>query len=359
MSNKVKVSVIVLNWNGRRFLEACLESLLGQSFRDFEIVLVDNGSTDGSVDFIKERYAANLALESQPCLRLVALPKNTGFAGGNLAGLPACNVEAEYIVTLNNDTCTAADWLEKLVIAMDSQPQTEYWGAACGPMLFQSSQHDQPIIAAAGIAVYRNGLAMDGQVGQLYQPDEKVREVFGPCAGAALYRREALAEVGFFDKAFFAYLEDADLAWRLRLNGWRTLYVPMAKVWHAYSGTGGQGSPFKNYQLGRNRVWVLLKNWPASLWLRYLPQVLLYDLAASLYTIAQRNPQPIKGRLAALHPRYLKRIWSQRRAIQQSRAVSLAEIERWLQPSPSLTSNLHLRKRVNTLVSSQPEKVEI
>lgn len=349
MTDKIKVSVIVLNWNGKQFLESCLNSLFAQTFRDFEIILVDNGSTDGSADYIYSEYAPNIAAVASPRVRLVALPKNRGFAGGNLAGLNACDRDSEYIATLNNDTIAEPDWLEKLVGAIEGKPATENWGAACGPMLFQSSQQNKPIIAAAGIEVYRNGLAMDGQVGQIYQPSETNQEVFGPCAGAALYRREALAEVGFFDNAFFAYLEDADLAWRLRLSGWRTLYVPTAKVWHEYSGTSGQGSPFKNYQLGRNRLWVLLKNWPIALWLHYLPQVLLYDIAASAYTLAQRNPQPAKGRLAALHPRHLKRILAQRTDIQQNRTVSLTEIERWLQPSPSLLNNLNLRRRVDKL----------
>ena len=212
------------------------------------------------------------------------------------------------------------------------------WAAACGPMLFASSQFESvPIIAAAGIEVYRNGLAMDGKVGlPLDARDTEASEVFGPCAGAALYNRRALDEVSFFDPAFFAYLEDADLAWRLRLAGWHTLYVPQAHVWHEYSGTSGQNSPFKNFQLGRNRVWTILKNMPGRLLLRHLPAILLYDFAASLYTLRQGNRNAALGRLAALKPKELERVWQQRRQIQKQRTASLTDIEAWLLPSPPL-----------------------
>ena len=354
MSNDVQVSLIVLNWNGRRFLEPCLSSLFGQTFLDFEIVLVDNGSNDGSVEFLETQFNPYLTPDSKPSFKLVKLTHNTGFAGGNLAGLAVCNPASRYIATLNNDTIAAPGWLEKLVAALDAQMSavvTTSWAAACGPMLFTSSQSDGvPTIAAAGIEIYRNGLAMDGKVGQpLDERETATREVFGPCAGAALYNRRALDEVGFFDPAFFAYLEDADLAWRLRLAGWHTLYVPQAQVWHEYSGTSGQNSPFKNFQLGRNRVWTILKNMPGRLLLRHLPAILLYDFAASLYTLREGNRNAALGRLAALKPKELGRVWQQRRQIQKQHTVSLTEIEAWLLPNPPLLRNVQLRQKVDKL----------
>jgi GT2 family glycosyltransferase len=348
----------------------------------FEIVLVDNGSYDGSVEFLRSQYAPYLEPDSRPYLNLIALPTNTGFAGGNLAGLAACSPTSRYIATLNNDTIADPAWLERLVEALNQKnpPRElelesekekngiEKWGAACGPMLFMDNQNENepnvqpanPTVAAAGIEVYRNGLALDGKVGQklntlaMSTPTATFSEVFGPCAGAALYSRSALAEVGFFDEAFFAYLEDSDLAWRLRLRGWRTLYVPSAQVWHEYSGTGGQGSPFKNFQLGRNRVWTILKNMPTRLLLSHLPAILLYDGAASVYTLSQRKWQPLRGRLAALHPRHLNRVWRQRQQIQRQRTTSLTELAGWLQPSPTLFSNVRLQRKVDTLAIKQP-----
>lgn len=356
MSTEVEISVIVLNWNGLRYLQTCLPDLIAQTFRKFEIVLVDNGSRDGSVEWLEAHFNEHLTRQLQPYLKLVALPENTGFAGGNLAGLAACDPTSRYIATLNNDTLVDAQWLEQLKLNLDRQIGQEpdkRWGAACGPMLFSSTQHTIPTIAAAGIEVFRNGLALDGKVGQ---PLETFRqsplEVFGPCAGAALYSRQALDEVGFFDPAFFAYLEDADLAWRLKLAGWHTLYVASAQVWHIYSGTGGQNSPFKNFQLGRNRLWTIFKNMPGPLLFRNLPAILLYDLAASFYTLMQGNQQPLRGRLAALHPRHWKRVWRQRQQIQRSRTTELVEIESWLKPNLPLWGNMRLRKKVDNLATT-------
>lgn len=343
------VSLIILNWNGQRFLAKCLNSLKTQTFRDFEIVLVDNGSKDGSIAFLKENFGDWLAAETWPRLRLLELADNTGFSGGNLAGLAKCDPASHYIATLNNDTQADPAWLETLVTALEKDASL---GAACGPILFASQQNQKPPrIAAVGIEVRRNGLALDRKLGEPWPLDEPPVEVFGPCAGAALYRRAALEQVGFFDPAFFAYLEDADLAWRLRLAGWRTLYLPGVPVWHEYSGTGGQGSPFKNFQLGRNRPWVMLKNWPRTLLLKHFFSITGYDLAASLYTLFKGDFQPTRGRLAAFAPKHLKRLWRQRREIQRSRKVSTNELEKWLQPAPGLRENLRLRESADKLAA--------
>ena len=237
----VKVSIIILNWNGKVFLKPCLDALRAQTYRAFEVVLVDNGSRDGSAELVRQEYADWLAEGS---LKLVELTRNTGFSGGNLEGLKRANPSSRYIATLNNDTEVDPRWLETLVEGLERREPE--WASACGPLLFAS---DTSRIASAGIEVRRNGLALDRRVGESWQPGEAEEEIFGVCAGAALYRREALEQVGFFDEAFFAYLEDADLAWRLRLAGYRALYLPGANVRHRHSGTGKQGSPFKSFQL--------------------------------------------------------------------------------------------------------------
>ncbi len=348
-----EVSIIILNWNGRGYLEPCLNALRAQTFEAgrFEIVLVENGSSDGSAAWVRERFGDWLTEDAQPRLKLIELTENRGFAGGNLAGLEHCHPSARYIATLNNDTQAEPGWLAALVAALETHPAVQGWAAAGGAMLFaadyQSEEGIAPRIASAGIEVRRDGLALDRRIGQTSGKDEREEEIFGVCAGAALYRREVIEQVVFFDPAFFAYLEDADLAWRLRLVGWRSLYVPDALVWHEYSGTGKQGSPFKSFQLGRNRIWTILKNWPTRLLLRHGFSILFYDLAASAYTLAKRDIHPLRGRLAALHPGHLRRILAQRKQIQARRSVPIAKLESWLGRSASPVEMLNLRRAVN------------
>lgn len=340
-------SVIVLNWNGKRFLKTCLDALRIQTFREFEVLLVDNGSTDGSVDYIRKEFADWLGRSDMPRLRLISLPENTGFSGGNAAGLETADPASKYIVTLNNDTEAALDWLHKLVEGIEKAGPS--FGAICGPMLFSS---EQATIASAGIEMQKNGLAIDRLLGAKWDRTAPPEEIFGPSAGAALYRRSALETCGFFDTEFFAYLEDADLAWRLRLTGWRTLYLPGAAVWHDYSGTGGQGSAFKNFQLGRNRFWVILKNWPLGLLRRYWWQILKYDLAACAYTLYTRNYEATKGRLTALKKNHLQRLKTQRRSIQRSRVTPIRDLDKWLAEPTSLREMLNLKKTTDHLAAA-------
>jgi GT2 family glycosyltransferase len=343
---KIDTSVIVLNWNGRAFLEPCLASLFRQTYRNFEIVLVDNGSSDGSVEFVRERFSPYLSTEMLPRLKIVAQAENLGFAGGNLVGMAEANPQTAFIATLNNDAIAEPEWLEILLKCLKALPQRERWGAICGYLLFEKAK----TINSAGIEVYRNGLTLDRLIGQKPQFSGDNQEVFGASAGAAIYRREAIEDAGgFFDDLFFAYLEDADLAWRLRLRGWKTLFVPEEKalVWHAHSGTGKQGSPFKSFQLGRNRWWVILKNTPPKILLKTLPSILFYDFSASVYLLLKGDLAAIRGRLAAFNPQKLLKIWETRQMIQKYRTAPDAEIQQWLKSSPSPLASLKLRKTVD------------
>lgn len=375
MTARPEVSIIILNWNGRGYLEPCLTSLRAQTLDSsrFEIVLIDNGSTDGSIQWLHTQYKTWIEDETNyPRLKLIELPQNLGFSNGNLIGLEHCDPASRYIATLNNDTQAEPNWLATLVTALENYPAAENWAAAGGAMLFASgmsqtltSKESQnpdylpPTIASAGIEVRRNGLALDRRIGEKLGENEQVEEIFGVCAGAAIYRREVLEQIGFFDPAFFAYLEDADLAWRLRLTGWRSLYVPGALVWHEYSGTGKQGSPFKSFQLGRNRVWTILKNWPAALLLRHLPAILCYDLAASAYTLlVQRDLHPLRGRLAALRLKHLRRIFVQRQQVQRQRTVKPADLEKWLGRSASPLEMLALRRIADESATKISQKAE-
>jgi len=276
------VSIAIVNWNGLHYLRDCLISLEAQTFTDFEVIVVDNGSTDGSVEWVTQHV---------PRVRLIHNTTNVGFAAANNQAIRAS--AAPYIVTLNNDTRLDPDWLAVLVAAAEAHPDV---GMCASKMLFA----DRPdVINSTGIRLDPVGIAWDRRGGEADIGDEREPiEVFGPCAGAALYRRSMLEQIGLFDEDFFAYLEDVDLAWRARLAGWRCLYVPAARVHHVHSATSVEGSPLKSYLLGRNKVWLIAKDYPILRLLIWLPLILLYDMAAVVFAlIARRDVYALKGRL--------------------------------------------------------------
>ncbi len=277
--------IIIPNWNGRALLGDCLAALRAQTHQDFEIVVIDNGSSDGSVEWLRANW---------PAARLIANDANRGFAAAINQGIQASS--SRYVATLNNDTQADPTWLAALVEAIES---AERIGMCASKMVFADRPH---IINSTGICVDKAGIAWDRRGGE---PDDEREsqpvEVFGPCAGAALYRRAMLDEIGLFDEAFFAYLEDVDMAWRARRAGWRCLYAPAARVLHCHSATGVEGSPFKSFHLGRNKVWLIVRNYPfKQLWM-YAPLVALYDAAAVMYALAaRRDIHALRGRLAGL-----------------------------------------------------------
>jgi hypothetical protein len=285
--------VAIANWNGRQYLKNCLISLEEQTFREFEVIVVDNASTDGSVEMLQTHF---------PRVRVVRNAENLGFAAANNQAIRLS--DAPFVATLNNDTEAEAGWLAALVDVMEKNPGA---GACASKMLFA----DRPsIVNSAGIAVDRAGIAWDRLGGEPDVPGEtESEEVFGACAGAALYRRAMLDEVGLFDEDFFAYLEDVDLAWRAQAAGWRALYVPSARVVHHHSGTSVEGSPFKSRLLGRNKVWLVAKNYPWPHWLWYGPAVIVYDLGSVMVALSQGDVNPAVGRWQGLMglPRMLNR----------------------------------------------------
>jgi GT2 family glycosyltransferase len=263
---------------------------------------VDNGSGDGSV-----ATAEQLARRYDIPLRTVENETNRGFS-------PACNqgiaaATGHWLVLLNNDTRPEPNWLEMLVNTAESAPDV---GMVASKML-RATHPEQ--IDSAGIAVDWMGIVWDWRGGEVDQPDETdVVEVFGPCGGAALYSREMLKAVGTFDEDFFAYMEDVDLAWRARLAGWRCLLQPQARVLHDHSATLGHTSPRKRFLLGRNKVWLLVKNYPDPWFTLYLPLLLAYDAMAATYGLASQGDWVAwQGRLAGL--RQIRRFWRKRREI--------------------------------------------
>ncbi|MDA8430803.1 MAG: glycosyltransferase family 2 protein [Geobacteraceae bacterium] len=314
-------SVIILTWNGRRFLDDCLGSLAGQTCRDFETILVDNGSSDGSAAYVREMY---------PWVRLVGLPENVGFAEGNNRGLELAR--GAYIVTLNNDTKADSRFLEELLQPALHNPDI---GMVAAKML---NFFDPGRIDSVGAKAAVNGMGYNIGAGERDRGQfDAPAGVFGPCAGAALYRRTMLDEVGFFDPDFFAYYEDLDLAWRGRLAGWRSVSAPRAVVLHVHSATSGKMSPFTLYQVQRNKWFTLVKNWPLALLLYRLPLILLFDLAAFLLAFLRgRTGAAMRARLDVL--RNLPRLLARRRIVQANRRLTTTEVARLLVPADKALS---------------------
>jgi len=243
------VSVIIVNFDGLHHLKECLDSLRVQTFRDFETILVDNASTDGSAEFVKEHY---------PEVMVVRNGKNLGYGGGNNAGIRVS--QGRYVVLLNNDTKADARWLQRLREVAD-RDQTVGMCASKIMNYYQSGIFDN-----TGLLMYRDGVArgrgrLEKDSGQ-YDSEE---EVFFPSGCAGLYKREMMDEIGLFDEDFFLYMDDVDIGLRGRLAGWRCVYVPGAVVYHKYSATTEPYSPLKAYLVERNRIWVVMKYFPVRM----------------------------------------------------------------------------------------------
>lgn len=298
------VSVIILNWNGRTYLDDCLNSLNAQKFRDFEVVLVENGSLDGSAEYVRKQF---------PWVRLLALSQNTGFAEGNNRGLNEAS--GEFIVTLNNDTKVEPEFLEELLKPALEHPRV---GMVAPKML---NFIDRGRIDSVGIEATTAGMGLNRGVGEQDNGQFDVSTtVFGPCAGAALYRKQMLNEIGFFDSDFFAYYEDLDLAWRGRMAGWEAITAPLAVVYHVHSASSGRMTPFTIYQVQRNKWYVLLKNWSTPLLLRHCLRIVAFDAAALLLAVLRGRCTPaLRARLHLL--RDLPRLLRKRREVANLRKI--------------------------------------
>jgi GT2 family glycosyltransferase len=243
------VSAIVVNWNGIECVEKCLASLLSQTWPALEIIVVDNGSTDGSRELVRSRYGARITV--------IDSPVNLGFAGGNNLGIRAA--KGAHVVLLNNDAVAAPGWVEGLVQAAELDPRV---GMCASKILVLGGDG---LIDSAGLLMSADGIGR-GRGRLMHDGDAYARteDVLVPSGCAALYRRAMLDDIGVFDEDFFAYCEDSDLGLRGRLAGWACRYVPTAVVHHAYSRSTGPYSTFKAFHVERNRCFVLLKCFPVS-----------------------------------------------------------------------------------------------
>ncbi|MFQ5585239.1 MAG: glycosyltransferase family 2 protein [Thermodesulfobacteriota bacterium] len=323
------VSVVIANRNGLRFLKGCLTTLTAQHYCNFEIIVVDNGSMDGSVRFIRETY---------PEVSVIENGDNRGFAAANNQGIAVAR--GRYVALLNNDTEVDREWLHRLVASAEtSPPDVGMW--ACKIL---SLEDRETIDSVGGLLISRCGIAKGRGRGERdggqYDGD---RDVFIPSACAAMYLREVIDAVGGFDEEFFAYCEDTDLGMRARLKGWKARSVPEAVVYHHYSGTAGSYSPTKAYLVERNHIWVVVKNFPLPMVIPFPLFTVWRYLLQSYGVLARRGAG---GRYVGEHSGasltlVLGKAWlgvakglpgmvKKRRGIQRSRSVSDREVTCWL-----------------------------
>ena len=310
-----RVSVIVVNWNGEKFLERCLTALMDQTAKPHEVILVDNASSDASVEIVR-RF---------PSVRLIALDQNTGFARGNNLAIKAASVESEWIALINPDAFAEPSWLEGLLSSAQINPGFDVFGSKL------VNAADPTMLDGTGDAYHLSGLVWRmGHGAPVPTSIENEREVFSPCAAAALYRRKALCEIDGFDEDYFCYVEDVDLGFRLRLAGYRCLYVPQSVAHHVGSGTtGGQHSDFSTYHGHRNLVWTFVKDMPGMLFWLLLPLHVSLNLASIIwFALRGRAGVILRAKRDALLG--LPKMWRKRQHIQKTRVASIAEVWRQL-----------------------------
>ncbi len=304
-----KVAVVIPNWNTQRWLPGCLDGLRAQHYRDFRVILVDNGSSDDSVALVQQHY---------PEVELVSFPENRGFAVAVNAGIRQAN--SEYIALLNVDTIPQPDWLAGLVQTMEASPPEV--GGLASKMLSLSQPE---LIDDAGDTFSWYGSARKRGWRQPASNHTEAIEVFSACAGAALYRRSFLAEVDGFDETFGSYLEDIDLGLRGRLMGYRFLFVPTAPILHQSHGSGLDRSRYV-FLMTRNRLLLLFKNIPIELLLKHSYTLLFGQFY--FFLVYKKPLHSLAGTLAFLFG--LPRVLRQRSIVQQRRRISNQALEAML-----------------------------
>lgn len=317
-AGRLRVSLVIPTYNGARLMAPCLDAVARQTRQPDQIVVVDDGSTDGTVDLIRTRY---------PHVQVVQLPVNRGFVTAVNAGIGAAS--GEIIALLNNDTEPEPQWLGELVAPLERDPAIGY--TASKLLLFDRRDHLHSAgdgYSVGGVPVNRGAWSPDD--GRFDQPEL----VFGACGGAAAYRRSLFEDVGLFDPWLVAYLEDTDLNWRAQLGGHRCLFVPTARVYHQISATGGGIRP--SYYCGRNFLLVLASDVPGAILRRHW-RAIVRQQGAIIWQALRHVREPaararLHGYLAGLAglPRAIQR----RQRILGARRESTGYLESLLSPVP-------------------------
>lgn len=333
------ISLIIVCWNSGIYLSRCLDCLSSQTFKNFEVLIVDNGSDDKSTIDLAERY---------PHLELTvkSLTRNLGFATANNLG--AKHAQGKWLVLLNADAFPEPNWLAELIRAAAEHPDIASFSSR------QLVAENPNILDGAGDSYHVSGLAW--RIGLGYPADQyglNSSEVFSPCAAAAMYLRQAFLDVEGFDEDFFSYFEDIDLGFRLQLQGYQCLYVPQAVVQHVGSATFGQRSDFAFYHSHRNLVWTFIKNMPARLfWFHILEHFMANMIYLLYYTLRGRGKVLLRAKWDAILgvPMAMKK----RRTIQMSRRISENALEKHMQHG--LLQPYLLGYKLRNVLKSRTEK---
>lgn len=311
-------SVLILFWKSARYLAGNLNALEEQTYKDFEIILLDNGAEEPpDPDLLSEHPALNL--------QLLRSETNLGFAAGN--NLAARQAQGEYLILLNNDAFPESDWLANIHQAAQTHP-----GYCFASRLIQA---DNPKVLDGEWNVYHaSGLAWRQNHNRSTSlSSNNPRYVMSACAAASAYPRLAFEQMGGFDEAFFAYMEDVDLDLRLRLVGYPCLYLPGAVVRHVGSGSTGTRSDFSTFYGQRNLVWAFVKNMPGLLFWLLLPAHLLVNLGYLLAGLFMPNGKTLwRAKKEAIFG--IPEIWQKRRQVQSTRTISVWRFARLLNWNP-------------------------
>ncbi len=309
------VSVVIPNWNGKKFLAGCLDSLSKQSYCPVEVIVVDNGSKDGSVEFLRQNY---------PWVKLACFERNTGFSVAVNRGIRESS--GEFVALMNNDTVAEPDWLSEMVAAMEARPEV----GSCGCKML--AYDDRSLLDGAGDGYRRGGLP--GRIGHREIDRgqfDQARYILGACGGAALYRRSLFEDIGLLDEDYFAYLEDVDLGLRAQSAGYKCYYVPTAVIYHLGCGTTGSGYHPLVVRLSAQNNWnTIVKNIPVELLIKFLPQIVywqLYYFAVVIVRGGQIIPW-LDGTLRAIL--MLPKMLTKRAQINRKRCVSNAYLEQMI-----------------------------
>ena len=279
------ISIIIPNWNGMKYIGACLNSVYESDFMDIEVIVVDNGSSDDSVDIIENNY---------PDVKLIRFKRNKGFAVACNEGIR--NSSGEFVFLLNNDVELEPDCLTVLRDVLLANPDC----SMAGGKILRYDRRDY--IDAAGDALTVGGAPYNRghdtkDTGQF----DKEEYVFGVCAGAAMYRRSLFDEIGMFDEDFFAYIEDVDLNLRALLTGHKARYTPYARCYHHGNASLGSLSSRHVYLTNRNKLFLMIKNFPLNWFLRYAFHIASHQVKmAVLFSTTERGWSFFRSRLTAL-----------------------------------------------------------
>lgn len=305
------VSVIIVNYNGGEFLQKAVDKLAAQTDHDYELILVDNASTDGSSEAIRADHIKRFTL--------LALEENIGFAAAN--NLAAKQAKAEWIALLNPDTEADMNWLSAFRAARDTHPDTVMFAGAT----IDSKNRD--IMDGAGDCYYGFGIPWRGGYGRPRSELPGIGECFSPCGASALIHKDTFIEIGGFDERFFCYCEDVDLGFRFRLEGHRCIFWPDALVYHFGSGTTGLASDFSVHHGTRNRLWTFVKNMPPLGLFFGLPIHLALTLALLVRAVmvgrASATWSGLKAGVLGIGP-----VLKDRKAVQKRRKLSSRDIAR-------------------------------